>query len=75
MKKLEYGYLIHPKEAGNYNNDKANIALIPSLINESIKNSTMNFIIKGDYGNILETAIKQTFSEEGFIINNGNKYG
>ena len=74
LEKLEYGYLIHPKEAGNYNNDKANIALIPSLINESIKNSTMNFIIKGDYGNILETAIKQTFSEEGFIISKNGHY-
>ena len=73
MEKLEYGRIINPKEEENYSADRTAIAELPAKIEAEQKKLTVHVNLKGDYANIVETAIKSSLGKCGFVVGaNGN---
>lgn len=68
MEKLEYGRIINPKEEEKYSVDREKIAELPAKIENEQKNLTIHVNLSGDYGNIIETAVKSAFEKCGFIV-------
>lgn len=74
MEKLEYGRIISPKEEEKYSVDRTEIAELPSKIEKEQKHLTVRVNIAGDYGNIVETAIKSSLEKGGFIVGSTGSY-
>lgn len=73
MEKLEYGRIILPQEEEKYESDLDLISEIPSVIETEMKKLTVTVQVSGDYGNIIETAVKNVLKKNGFIVaQNGN---
>ena len=74
MEKLEYGRIINPNEEEKYSADRTAIAELPAKIEKEQKNLTIFVNLKGDYGNIMETAIKTALEKGGFIVGSSGNY-
>lgn len=74
LEKLEYGRIINPNEEEKYSSDRNEIAELPSKIEKEQKNLTVRINISGDYGNIVETAIKTALEKNGFVIGTNGNY-
>ncbi len=73
MEKLEYGRIINPKEEEKYSADRTEISELPAKIEAEQKKLTVRVNLKGDYANIVETAIKSSLGKCGFVVGaNGN---
>lgn len=73
MEKLEYGRIINPKEEEKYSADRTEISELPAKIEAEQKKLTVRVNLKGDYANIVETAIKSSLEKCGFVVGaNGN---
>lgn len=74
LAKLEYGRLIHPAEEKLYTQDRNAVANIPSVI-ESLKNQiSVKIEIEGDYLNIVETALEESFKDAKFAVSRTGNY-
>ena len=56
LEKLEYARILDSAKEEEYASDRKTVSGIPSLI----------FAVKGDYGNIISSALTKTLSENGF---------
>lgn len=74
MEKLEYGRIINPREEEKYSADRTEIAEIPSKIEKEQKKLTVRVNIEGDYGNIVETAVKNALEKCGFVVGTKGTY-
>ncbi len=74
MEKLEYARIINPKEEEVYSSDRSVMAELPSVIDTEMQNLTLTVNMTGDYGAIIETAIKDCFEKSGFVIGSNGKY-
>ena len=74
VEKLEYGRIINHNEEEKYSSDRMTIAELPSRIEKEQKNLTIRVNISGDYGNIVETAVKSAIKKGGFIVGNSGNY-
>ena len=74
MEKLEYGRIINPNEEEKYSADRTEVAELPAKIEKEQKNLTIFVNLKGDYGNIVETAIKTALEKGGFIVGSSGNY-
>lgn len=74
MEKLEYGRLISPSEEEKYSGCREAVSEIPSRIEALTKELSVEFIITGDYGNIIESAIKTTIKKCGFTVGTKGNY-
>lgn len=74
MEKLEYGRIINPNEEDKYSADRTAIAELPAKMEKEQKDLTVFVNLKGDYGNIVETAIKTALGKGGFIVGENGNY-
>lgn len=74
MEKLEYGRIINPKEENKYAADRMEVAELPAKIEREQKNLTIRVNLNGDYGNIVEAAIKTALEKGGFIVGSSGNY-
>ena len=68
LEKLSDAYAINPDIEKDYRQDREKILEIPSIVQKKIQNSTIHLNITGDYGNIISTAVNETFRELGFTV-------
>ncbi|MCR4789498.1 MAG: LPP20 family lipoprotein [Treponemataceae bacterium] len=68
LSKLTDAYGINPDIESDYKIDRDKIMGIPSVIQEKIQDSVLHLTVKGDYGNIVSTAVTSCFSAMGFTV-------
>lgn len=68
LEKLEYARIVNPKEEEQYAADREEISELPARIEKEQKNLTVRVNLTGDYGNIVETAVKKALERGGFIV-------
>ena len=74
LEKLEYGRIINPKEEEKYSQDRDAVSDLPSRIEAEQKNLTLEVRMSGDYANIIETAVKNAFGRNGFVVGDKGNY-
>lgn len=74
LEKLEYGRIINPKEEEKYSQDRNAVSDLPSRIEAEQKNLTLEVRMSGDYANIIETAVKNAFGRNGFVVGDKGNY-
>ena len=68
LEKLEYARILNPKKEAAYSGDRTAVSEIPSLISQEQQNCRIFLSVNGDYGNIITSAVTETFSKNGFMI-------
>ena len=66
LEKLEYARILDSAKEEEYASDRKTVSGIPSLIFAEKEKCSLNFSVKGDYGNIISSALTKTLSENGF---------
>ena len=75
LEKLSDAYAINPDIEKEYREDREKILAIPSVVQQKLQNSTLHLVVTGDYGNIISTAVGDTFTKIGLTVDrNGGAY-
>lgn len=68
LEKLSFAYGVNPDVASEYKEDREKILEIPSVIQQKMQESTLHLVLTGDYGNIISTAITESFNDLGLVV-------
>lgn len=74
LEKLEYARILNPKEEEKYSLDRENVSELPSKIESESKKLTLEVLVTGDYGNIIENAVRDALKRAGFVIGKNGNY-
>lgn len=74
IERLEYGRIINPGEEEKYSADRDAVSELPSKIEKEKRNLTLAVKVSGDYGNIIENAVRSGLEKLGFIVGTNGNY-
>ncbi len=65
LEKLEYARILNAQKEAEYAPDRESVNEVPSRISAEKAKCSLYLNVKGDYGNIISSALTKTFSESG----------